>query len=306
LVTVLKREIRKKAVLRAKRTLASVWVKAGPTFHVKVGPRAYVVRASSDPGTGWLLSWTPNWKTQIVDLMLSRRSGLFVDVGANIGQTLLDYSASAHGQGYVGFEPSAVCAEHLRNLVKDNGLADCTIIPAALANDNLPLTFFAVDGSDQGASLLNDIEPLKQQEKLVVPAYRFDDISSEVATGRDIAFIKVDVEGAEHLVLAGMAETLRRGRHPVLCEVLHRDPHADRELHESRTTALMRVLLGIGYKVARLDKARDGSSVLGLTPITKFPEVVYNRENADECDYLFQPDEEPWPSWEPRLASNSR
>ena len=50
--------------------------------------------------------WRPDWKTQLIRHFLEQRRGLFIDVGANVGQTLLDYLSCSPRHGYLGFEPS--------------------------------------------------------------------------------------------------------------------------------------------------------------------------------------------------------
>ncbi|GAA4028949.1 hypothetical protein GCM10022281_05060 [Sphingomonas rosea] len=39
--------------------------------------------------TRGLVSWESEWKTRAIKRVLKQRAGAFIDVGANIGQTLL-------------------------------------------------------------------------------------------------------------------------------------------------------------------------------------------------------------------------
>ena len=53
------------------------------------------------------LYWEPSWKAEIIRAVLAKRPGVFLDVGANVGTTLLDYLACDHPPAsYVGFEPN--------------------------------------------------------------------------------------------------------------------------------------------------------------------------------------------------------
>jgi FkbM family methyltransferase len=245
------------------------------------------------PGTGALLNWQPDWKSQIIDRLLSERPGVFLDIGANIGQTLLDHAASRHAGGYIAFEPQLKCVEHLKDMIDINQIPDYLVVPAALAAENRPLTFYSVDEVDQGGSLLNDVEPVKSQRQYatIVPAYKLDDIIDGLLAGRPLGVIKIDVEGAEHIVLQGMLETLTKHRPTIICEVLHRDSNADPATHAERNRLLLNHLQAAGYKIDRIDKSADLQSVAGLTPFDRFPEKVFTRENAHECDYLFSPQE---------------
>lgn len=277
-----------RAVAKAKRTAVIAWDRGRPTFGVRVGPRRLAVQASRD--TAWLLSWRPDWKTWLVDRLLQHRPGLFIDVGANIGQTLLDYAASKHRHGYVGFEPDAVCVDQIRRVIAANGLDDCAVVPAALSDEDAPLELRVGGAADPGASLILDLRPAEENRRnIVIAAYCYDSIAEKVQGGRAPGVIKIDVEGAEANVVEGMAETLRRWKPLVFCEVLNRDPHADAAAHERRGRALYARLDELGYDVFRLNKGADLSIVTGLSPVERFPTDPYSEACRDACDYLFAP-----------------
>jgi FkbM family methyltransferase len=276
--------IARKAALRVKRGIINGWSAARPRFHVPVAGRQLSIPAT--PTTGWILSWQPDWKTEMIGKMLGQRLGVFIDVGANIGQTLLDYCASPARKGYIGFEPSALCVDHLQRIIDANRLLDCTVYPMALAHETGPLKFYVHGPTDPGASLVRGIEPSRPAKTIIVPAYRFDDIAESV-TSEPISLIKIDVEGAEDAVIEGMSETIRRERPPIICEVLARDPSADPSEHSRRTDRIMRLLQNLGYGVSRIDKSDDRKRVVGLTPMDHFPTEPFSSANASQCDYLF-------------------
>ena len=277
-----------RAVTKAKRTAVIAWDRGRPTFGLQVGPRRLAVQPTAY--TAWLLNWRPDWKTRLIDRLLQHRPGLFVDVGANIGQTLFDYAASSHRQGYVGFEPDEVCIDQIRRLIAANKLDDCTIVPAALSDEDAPLELRVGHAADQGASLIHDLRPSETgRRNILIAAYRYDSIAEKVQAGRAPGVIKIDVEGAESSVVAGMAETLRRWTPLVVCEVLNRDPHTDAAAHERRGRALYATMDGLGYDVFRLNKNEDLSEVTGLTPVQSFPTEPYSQACWNTCDYLFAP-----------------
>ncbi|MDH8239020.1 hypothetical protein QIG13_27750, partial [Klebsiella pneumoniae] len=51
-------------------------------------PEISVARGASD--------WRPDWKTQLISQLLTLRRETLIDVGANRGQTLLDYLSVPH------------------------------------------------------------------------------------------------------------------------------------------------------------------------------------------------------------------
>src|ERR1700754_138910 len=68
-----------------------------------------------------LAAWKPDWKTEIVGKTLAVRAGAFIDVGANCGQTLMDYFAAPVTTSYFGFEPNHHCISALKDIIRVNG-----------------------------------------------------------------------------------------------------------------------------------------------------------------------------------------
>jgi FkbM family methyltransferase len=274
-------QVIRKSVLRAKRAAISGWAAARPRFNLRVGDRLLKIPAT--PTTGWVLSWQPDWKTQLIGKLLTERPGLFADVGANIGQTLFDYCAAPSRQGYIGFEPGALCIDHLNRIIDANALTDCTIYPMALADTSRPLSFYTHGATDPGASLVADMEPNRVAKELIVPAYRFDDL------GLSPSVVKIDVEGAEAAVLDGMRETLRTQEPLIICEVLNRDETANARAHQERGDRLLTILRDANYSVFRICKAADLKTVDQYQAVDGFPADPFSERNRHECDYLFAP-----------------
>src|SRR5438552_790474 len=80
--------------------------------------------------------WNRSWKSEILKCLVHPHDGAFIDVGANVGQTLLDLHLSCPGTQYVGFEPNVACVTYLRELIKTNSMSNCQILPVALADKN--------------------------------------------------------------------------------------------------------------------------------------------------------------------------
>jgi hypothetical protein len=131
------------------------------------------------------------------------------------------------------------------------------------------------------------VRPTWKYERQSVPCFKFSDIADDLKLNA-ISFIKIDVEGAELLVLRGMKERLNGARAPILCEVLHRDPAADAIEYSDHTSGLKAILESINYLIFRID--RRGSNV-AYVPCDEFPNVVFTAESGDLCDYIFLPSE---------------
>ena len=103
--------------------------------------------------------------------------------------------------------------------------------------------------------------------------------------------VKIDVEGAELDVTIGMEARLESSRPFVLCEVLHAHSLEQLALMEQRNCALMRLLASHRYEVLRLLKDDQWASVVGIEPVSAFPNETYRWDSQSVCDYVFTPKE---------------
>ncbi len=237
-----------------------------------------------------LMHWNSSWKTEIIRAVLAQRSGAFLDVGVNVGMTLLDFLTTGQSPGrYIGFEPNPKCVSYLRAVLRRNGLHDCTLVPAGLADSDALLKLHLTPGqdADSAASIVQSLRPAGTFETMWVPCFRFDGLRESLGV-EHIALIKIDVEGAELEVLRGMGNSIKETNPFILCEVLHADAHADEAAHRLRNGALQDLLHAMGYAIWNVEKSADGA-VVGLARTDAFFFKRWTRQNSEECDYLFVP-----------------
>lgn len=263
------------------------WSAVQPRFRKSVGNGSIRVTSHAHEARG-LIYWAPSWKTVLIGKLLAGRQGVFLDVGANIGQTLLDYCASEHRHGYLGFEPLVTCADLLNGIIRDNGLSDCRVLPAALSDRTSILKLYRNSQVDSCATVVEGLRPERLQSAELVSTFRFDEIAAQLLED-PVAVVKIDVEGGEVGVLRGMAGTLSSQKPWIVCEVLRRDPSADPAAYERRVNDLSSLLHDLGYSVWNLLKSDGGEGVQGLSRIETFPLEPYAPENEELCDYLFAP-----------------
>lgn len=126
-----------------------------------------------------------------------RPGDLFLDVGANIG--IYTIFALDRGAEVIAVEPTAN-ADRVREHLELNGYS-ATLVRKALAD--APGTVRITEGLDSFNHLVLD-----GTEGVEVPATTLDDLLGD----RTAAGVKIDVEGAERLVLAGARRALSEGR----------------------------------------------------------------------------------------------
>jgi len=263
------------------------WSKTRPRY--KAHTRGGKISLPADhPETRGLVYWSPGWKADLIAKVLARRPGVFVDVGANIGQTLLDYQMSQNRYGYLGFEPNLKCADHVQSLIQANRIPNAALLPVGLSAENSVMKFYSSSSSDSCATTVADLRPTRTEAVSIVPCFRFDDLEPKLIEDR-ISLIKIDVEGGELGVLLGMRAALEKHQPWVICEVLRRDRFADPKRYEKRCTDLWDVIRSVGYQVWNIRKSPDGKQVTGFVSVECFPNEVFEPHHYEECDYLFAP-----------------
>ena len=146
---------------------------------------------------------------------------VFVDIGANVGWHTFLASGIVGADGLVyAIEPNPDNARLIAHTIHRNELSNVQLVPFALGESTGFAAFRSAIGSNGGLFGQDEFDYL-DPNVTIVPTMRFDDL----AIAR-VDVIKIDVEGAEPIVLRGAAATIERD-HPVIvfefsCEMTER------------------------------------------------------------------------------------
>jgi FkbM family methyltransferase len=191
--------------------------------------------------------------TALFDGLFARLAGRFseavaLDVGANIGNHAC-YFAPRFAQ-VIAFEVNPTAARLLEANVAFNGLNNVQVRNLGLGDASSVLPFAEFKGGNLGRSAF--VEATRAQEPGVraLPVEPYDAIEPALALERPVALVKIDVEGFERRVIAGMRGMLTRDRPFVLFE-----SHASGGPEGG--AAIFRLLREIGYR-RFLDVERSG------------------------------------------------
>ena len=145
-----------------------------------------------------------------------RRGGDFVDVGAHIGVYTITAARALGARGRVlAFEPNPLARSQLAENLRLNGCGNVVVSPCAVSDEPGRTLLHVPATTDPSFSSL---EPGRFAEREPVRV-EVTTVDREVRRhGLRPRFLKIDVEGHELRVLAGMTETLAK-RPIVLCEV---------------------------------------------------------------------------------------
>ncbi|HEV2120281.1 MAG TPA: FkbM family methyltransferase [Candidatus Bathyarchaeia archaeon] len=201
----------------------------------------------------YVLRKYPAYEPQVRRELSRIRGDLFVDIGANVG--IYTVRLASHFRSVYAFEPNPNVLPELRWRIRRSRRNNIVVFPMALANANGKAEFYLdaqrtfsmptdillrlfrfEPGRDQNAGLTKTHHGRK---KITVPTAAYD---SQVPESADL--VKIDVEGAEFLVLEGAKKALESGRIRRLMIELH-DLERQGELED--------LLTGYGFNLRKLD-----------------------------------------------------
>lgn len=148
---------------------------------------------------------------EVMNLVLSPES-CCVDIGCHKGQFLAEYMRCSPKGTHFAFEP----IPHLFDKLREN-FSSARIYNYALSASQGEISFFVIP-DNPAYSGLNPRETIKKElirEEITVQTERLDAV---IPPETKIDFIKIDVEGAEGLVIAGALDTIRRNKPYIVLE----------------------------------------------------------------------------------------
>ncbi len=164
---------------------------------------------------------------------------VFIDIGANIGGYALFAAAKAGPRARIlAIEPQPEIFERLIFNIRQNEFANIKAIDCAVADKDGEIILF-LDKDNRGETSMRIVGPDGAGSSLTVPAKTLDRIVRE--EGYDhIDAIKLDVEGAEDLILEPFFRTAPEQLYPKLIMMKH--------LHQRWVVDLPKLLVAKGYR----------------------------------------------------------
>lgn len=200
----------------------------------------------------------------------------FIDVGANSGFFTLLASIQVGAAGRVlSFEPVPSMRKRLLDNIALNAMGNISVHDVALSNAEGILPLFEGPKGHKGISSLRQI--VNSEATIEVKTRPLDTFGDELSA---VKLIKIDVEGAEQLVLEGMTNILDRYHPYIVVEI------TDEYLHAFGHTAIQLAshLTGNGYRMyeirseglvpMRPEQAADDNQFNALFACTPVPEIL--------------------------------
>ncbi|RYD42539.1 MAG: FkbM family methyltransferase [Verrucomicrobiaceae bacterium] len=208
---------------------------------------------------------------KLLDRHLPRQRDV-LDVGANIGLFSVKCASLLHANKVVAVEPTPNALGRLRKNIARNGFEARIEVFAGVASDKegtVDINF--IPGKEEYSTVGNLAHPSVaglSTTSVKVEALPLDAIVSRYNI--DPGFIKIDVEGMEHLVLVGASETLRTKRPIVMCELC--DPLL--QANGSSAAAILSVFSSADYTILNADNAAAVPGASSYGNIICFPKEM--------------------------------
>lgn len=230
-----------------------------------------------------LRDWEP-WMVTLMQRIVPLEGGLFVDVGANIGQTLLKIKGVAPRMEYLGFEPNPSCNHYLGILIEKNNLKMARVIPIGIAQKEGIITLVRYNQrlSDSTASI---VPGFRSESKICgemnIPIYNLNTIKQSVNFS-GLSVLKIDVEGAELEVLREFKEEIIEYQPLILLEILpvYSMKYKNRLERQQEIERMVAELNYLFYRIDLKNGKYDGVSVVMRIGI---------HSDLDKCDYILIP-----------------
>ena len=209
------------------------------------------------------------WEKRETEIFLSliKPHMTVLDVGAHVGYyTLL--AAKRVAQVYA-FEPDPESFELMTRSVKVNGYTNVKCFPAAVTNKTGRANFH-IDSEAWGNSLSSEnvSSPLRQ---LDVETVCLDELYAAGSLGDRIDLLKIDVQGAEELVLNGAERILTKCRPIILIEV---EPQRLRNMGTDPADLLKSLERNYGYELRAIEDSAQSRLIDDIIEIAERESVI--------------------------------
>jgi FkbM family methyltransferase len=171
-------------------------------------------------GPSFAESYIELFETEIYRFKPNPGSSTILDCGANMGLSVLYFSINYPDHHIIAFEPDPDIFAILKENVETFGLKNVTLHQNAVWTQTETLKFFTDGG--MGGRVNNEYS---LQEPKLIEAVPLLDYLTE-----DVDFLKIDIEGAEDIVLKYCGKSLQNAKH-IFFEY-HNNVNSKQTLHE--------------------------------------------------------------------------
>lgn len=198
----------------------------------------------------WFVYWGLRDITRSKLYALVNKGDIVLDVGTNIGETLLNFAKLAGTKGFVyGFEPDNVNFANLRRNIALNDFQNVHVFNFGISDKQEAVKLYRVDPHNLGMNrILAESEASQFDDFTAIETRTLDDVIAENDIRR-LDVIKIDIEGYEMHALRGAKGVLAKFRPRLFIEV----GYARLLNNGTSPTEMIEFLDGLRYTVFHAD-----------------------------------------------------
>ena len=201
-----------------------------------------------------------------------------IDVGANIGYfTVLASKLVGDAGTVVAFEANSENARLILLDVEINNLKNVRLLPTALSSE-MGSAYFSTHLGSNGGFLSSNLEILQNSRCVVVPTFRLDQLIE-----KQVDLMKLDVEGAEGLVVEGGWSTISKSRPIVVSEF---SPEMLARVSRTRALDYLKRFADAGYRVFLLERDKADGAGSEIQDIDAFLEGYGEQTRIEDLAFV--------------------
>lgn len=202
---------------------------------------SYQVMVKKGVGLMNLIDQYEPWFEELLSEIITDGESVFLDVGANIGQTLLKVVPYYSNVKYIGIEPNRRCVSYLVDLAERNNYKNVLFYNYALSDKKGETELLLRFQDDILATTSPSFRKFTNYaEKEIVPIITGDELIQNESIER-VDIIKIDVEGGEAKALSGLLNTIETWQPIIICEILPLQSKS-KEVEEFRNASAAEIL----------------------------------------------------------------
>jgi FkbM family methyltransferase len=197
----------------------------------------------------------------------------FLDIGANLGQTLIKVKTINPETFYHAFEPNYLCVFYLHNLIQKNNLRNTFIYPVGIFQKDTLLELQGKNDFDLGSTIFPEYAETKTLKSKLTPFYSYSTLQDSLNIS-PLEILKVDTEGSELEVIRSLEELISKEKPLILIEVLKYNEKDYKKIQ--RDDDLFKIFSNLNYAVFRINKDENGS-FLNINEVNSLGKYTSNK-----------------------------
>ena len=220
----------------------------------------------------WYVYWDFKEKQRDRLYSLVRTGDVVLDVGTNIGETLLQFGKLVGDRGFVfGFEPDDENYRKVQRNISINDSSNLHVFNLGVSDRKENVKLYRVDSNNTGMNrILNETEAERFQDFTTIETDTLDNVMTENNIKR-VDVVKIDIEGYEMHALRGASQLLRTYRPKLFIEIGY-----TRLINNGASpNEMIGYLEGFGYKIFHAETDEQISADYDFSPLGDSSVDVY-------------------------------